>query len=569
MKTSNTTNFAGNIEHRLANSPNSPNRLLKAFLCDLLSQVKRPRGRHTALCCAIRPCTIAIALAIFSAASIQAQMVEADGDVFPFPNPNPTTNWTVDDVLIVGLSGTGQLDISGGGIVSSAVGSVGNDVGSQGRVTVIGENSRWTIADLLEVGWRGNGELRVEDAGVVESDGGYIGVTTDSEALVVVHGSNSQWTNSSFLDIGGPSGSGELRVEAGGKVSSWNGGLGMNGGSGRALVSGADSEWTMNAQLSVGTSGTGTLQITDGGNVSNTFGYIGRLNNGTGDVLVAGSGSTWTNANDLILGGSNLTTETTGIGSLTIEQGGEVTVGGSSRIWGGSSVDIEVLSSHTTGSGGTHALSIDSDLTNDGLIRLTAAPTTSAGTYAPVSVGGTWTGTGTLQTIGGTWDAGEREFVISSSLMGSSGVSTDINLATNQRLQVGGQLQVAFDSQGEATGGGSTIAFTATLNTIPTIEGEQVLSAWDFTTDLVSGTNVQLSLEVGTGWDPALFIAWHSVDGINWTLFTTDIFYDGTSASFFVDGFSSYAVTVPEPSTALLMLLAGGAWMLRRRCRNA
>jgi len=408
------------------------------------------------------------------------------------------------------------------------------------------------------------------------SGGGYLGLNSGSTGTATVSGDGSTWTNDGQLRVGS-SGTGSLTVENGGSVSNTWGLIGvLNGSEGTVLVTGVDSTWTNDGQLRVGSSGTGSLTVENGGSVSNTWGTIGALNGSEGTVLVTGAGSTWTNTDNLILGGFSLTNETTGGGTLSIRDGAEVTVGSSSRIWGGSTIEIEVVSSHTTAPGGTHALSIDSNLTNDGLIRLIAAPDASEGTYAPLSVGGTWTGTGTLQTIGGTWDAGENEFVIAPSTTGTNGISTDIDLTTSQRLQVtgsgGSQLLVAFDASGQSNEESSTIAFTATQLSLTTIDGEQVLVVWNFATDLTPGTDVQLSMEVGSGWDSSLFSAWHSDDnGSTWTLLDSAIEYDDFYASFMVDGFSSFAITaIPEPATVAALLGAlvlVGVVIVRRRRR--
>jgi outer membrane autotransporter protein len=72
------------------------------------------------------------------------------------------------------------------------------------------------------------------------------------------------------------------------------------------------------SDLIVGNSGTGSLTIEDGGEVTNSYGYVGYAAGSNGTVTVRGTTSTWTNTNPLYVGFN-------GNGSLTIENGGTVT----------------------------------------------------------------------------------------------------------------------------------------------------------------------------------------------------------------------------------------------------
>lgn len=83
------------------------------------------------------------------------------------------------------------------------------------------------------------------------------------------------------------------------------------------------------------------LGLYDDINVERGTGYIGLNIGSTGAVSVEGTGSMWTNSGDLILGGSSLTNETTGEGELAIEDGGIVSVAGTTRIHGGGTINLE------------------------------------------------------------------------------------------------------------------------------------------------------------------------------------------------------------------------------------
>jgi T5SS/PEP-CTERM-associated repeat protein len=71
----------------------------------------------------------------------------------------------------------------------------------------------------------------------------------------------------------------------------------------------------------VGNAGIGMLTIVNGAQVSNTVGSIGKAVNSLGFVTVDGTGSTWTNTGDVNV-------STAGFATLTVRNGGTVSVGG-------------------------------------------------------------------------------------------------------------------------------------------------------------------------------------------------------------------------------------------------
>jgi len=258
------------------------------------------------------------------------------------------------------------------------------------------------------------------------------------------------------------------------------------------------------------------------------------------------------------LGASDLLVGSGAFGSLVIGDGGRVNAYGSVKLWDGGTINIEVGNNsllQVNGSGGIGS----GTLSNDGLIRLSAAPTASAGVYTPISAG-SWSGAGLYAALGGVWNNSTHEFTVSTVQQSSAGSEATIDLSTSQRILVDSGtsvVSIAFSPDGQASGGGSTISFQASLNNTSQIQGTQVLSAWDFVTDLSTGTPVQLSLDIGTGWDPNLLMVWHSDDGgLTWNAYDTGILCDQSTASFTVAGCSSDAVAaVAEPSTRALLLL--------------
>ena len=238
------------------------------------------------------------------------------------------SRWNNSGSLFVGVSGTGTLNVTNGGVVSNTVGLIGAASISTGSVTVDGSGSQWNNSFDLSVGNSGTGTLNVTNGGVVSNAGGIIGDDSGSTGIVTVDGSGSQWNNSGILFVGN-SGTGTLNVTNGGVVSSTAGAIGFNSAAnGTATVDGSGSQWNNSSDLSVGTFGTGTLNVTNGGVVSNRTGLIG-INSGStgGSVTVDGSGSQWNNSFSLFVGSFGTST-----GTVNVTNGGLVSVGGTTNI---------------------------------------------------------------------------------------------------------------------------------------------------------------------------------------------------------------------------------------------
>jgi T5SS/PEP-CTERM-associated repeat protein len=145
-------------------------------------------------------------------------------------------------------------------------------------------------------------------------------------------------------------GQGLLAISGGATVNTQtNSWVGLNAGAtGEVRVSGGGSQWNTAGQLAIGNSGLGKLTITDGGAV-NVAGvsWISLQRGSQGSVLVAGAGSQWNTANQLIVG-------SLGPGALTIRAGGTASSGTS--FVGGALGSTGVASVSGTGSRWTTAL---------------------------------------------------------------------------------------------------------------------------------------------------------------------------------------------------------------------
>jgi T5SS/PEP-CTERM-associated repeat protein len=305
--------------------------------------------------------------------------------------------WTWGNMLYVGSSypgnsGVGVLKISNGGSVSGKSANLGNSTGSSGTVTVDGTGSNFTCTSELHVGDSGTGVLNITNGGAVSSGFGNLGYyTANSSGTVTVDGAGSRWTCTKTTNVGG-SGTGVLNIAHGGAV---NGGNGNIFSSGTVTVDGAGSTWTCSGPLTIGGSRAAILDITNGGSVNSTYGYLGYNASTSGTALVDGVGSMWGCSGGLLVGAS-------GSGMLTITRGGLVSSGSAVVGFGtGSSGTVTV-----TGAGSKWTNSGSLTVGNSGVGLLAIADggaVTSSGGYlghaGTVTVGGAgskWTCTGSL-----------------------------------------------------------------------------------------------------------------------------------------------------------------------------
>ncbi len=255
------------------------------------------------------------------------------------------STWTVGG-LVVGDAGKGALTIDKGGLVNSGPGTVGAQAGSQGTVTVTGAGSTWNVGgffatDPLTVGDAGMGTLTIDKGGLVTSGIGTVGAQAGSQGTVTVTGTGldplgatirSTWTVGGLFASGelrvGDAGTGTLTIDKGGLVTSSTGTVGAQAGSqGTVTVTGVDgldffgstirSTWTVAGELQVGSHGTGALTIENGGIVTSNPGFVGAFIGSAGEARVTGAGSLWTTFGALEVGSF-------GRGKLTIDGGGVV-----------------------------------------------------------------------------------------------------------------------------------------------------------------------------------------------------------------------------------------------------
>ncbi len=480
----------------------------------------------------------------------------------------PDSTWTNNHNLNVGRNGTGTLNITGGGTVicgsgeTEARADIGSGYDATGKVTVDGAGSTWKNHCTLNVGFHGAAALNITNGGKVDCDYYcYIGNQSGSTGKVTVDGANSTLTNS-HLSVG-QYGVGTLNITGGGTVSSSvDGGssvcyIGDNSASeGTATVDGAGSAWNAD-YLVVGNSGRGTLNIAGGGAVSSSTCYIAAGTNTEGTVTVDGAGSRWTNSGPLYVGYN-------GTAVLNIANRGAVAADDDASINDKSLLSINV--------GNDGMLAVGGDFTNDGTVRLTADAGLQAGTYTPIWVVGDWPDGGAYEAFGGIWNPLDHTFAVGAMTETNFNGAATIHLDANQRIKVGNALVASFMPTEEH----AQLDFTATATSDDALAGlysllgedESVRGSWDFiASGLPSGDDVMLSFALTGSLTADDCRIWH-YDG-TWQYYSADdLLVSGGWASFTVDSFSTYAVTakvVPEPSALTLLCAAGLIWLLRRR----
>ena len=252
----------------------------------------------------------------------------AGGDQFNITGSDPNNA-----VLIVGRSGTGQMMVQGGAVVTVANGGpeIGLNAGSTGTVTITGNGSTWINGGFLTVGDSGNGTLQISNGGQVISGFGSIGVVSGSLGNVTVTGAGSIWNVGSTI-YAGVFGHGILQITGGGQLQSGSGQIGTNSGSlGEVTVSGVGSTWTSTGQLHVAVAGQATLDITNGGHFIGISTFI--RNNGA--VTVSGTGSQFSFSDFISVnfGGKLDVTSGGEVSNTAGSVSGTATVSGAGAVW--------------------------------------------------------------------------------------------------------------------------------------------------------------------------------------------------------------------------------------------
>lgn len=324
-------------------------------------------------------------------------------------------------------------------------------------------------------------------------------------------------------------------------------------------LTGPGTTWSLAAPVTIGDYGNGSVSIQNGAAFFTSAATIASNTVGIGSVTVTGQGSQW-GVNGLLTVGS------LGTGSLTVADGATVTATQGSFIVSSNSV----INLQVSGNGmlaATLRRGSQGAIRNDGVVNLYADAALAPGVYTPISAPGGFTYVttqGAYNAYGGSWDNTAHTFTVSSVIETQGVIDMDLS---NLRLGFDSdQLVAAF-----ATDAG-VASFDAAPISLSLIQGNEVLAAYAFTTDLSDGITTMLSYYLGEGILSDAFTFWHRADGAtDWTAYQPgyQTYTDGW-VNFTVTGFSSYAVTmsaIPEPSVYLFLCLAGGLFFILHRRR--
>lgn len=368
--------------------------------------------------------------------------VIVDGATF-----NVTGTPTSGGMLVVGGSGTGSFTVQNSATVTAVDSYVGFGMGANGTVTVTGVGTTWTNSDgggngQNIVGNEGTGVFNVYNGATVNVEAGTIvGASPTGTGTINISGAGSTWTASNITLLGGNTlsdgGRGTINVSDGGSYVAHN-------------------------QVVIGFkhSGVGNLNVTGGATVtvdSNATVNLGLFNDATGTLTVSGAGSIWdaTAGGDMYVGGNaGGFAPAGGTGTVNVLDGGALNMQGAMYLGRGSSGGNGTLNVSGAGSAvslttatdalfvgytgvGVMTISNGGHVTNDGSAYLGF----SAGSTGTVVIDGTnssWTSNGLVTVIGGN----------DGSVAGGTGSVTVRNGGTLNT----GQARLGFDGTGAATG---------------------------------------------------------------------------------------------------------------------
>ncbi len=365
------------------------------------------------------------------------------------------SSWTNDGQLIIANAGTATATIRNDGD-ASATGNVtiGDVSGSTGALNVDGVGSTFDAAADLTIGSSGSGSVNVTNGGALTSVNTAVGVNAGSSGAVHVSDTGSSWSNSGSLSIG-VAGDGQMFVQDGGQLSALAGATiaTQAGGTGSVTVDGVDALFAAgddsSDQLIVGDGGDGLLDVSNNGAVTNAGNTVaGNQLGGTGTITAHGAGTLSTNG---------LTIGAAGAGTLNVYDSGS-SVHASTAVIGSLAGSDGEANVHDSG-----AFSVDGALTvgdaGAGALNATAGGAMSSNGG---SIGSAATGDGTAIVDASTWtaDTGGNGFIVGDAGAGALTVRNGGSLSTNTAtIGVTGSGQATVTTGGQWTSGAMNVGY--------------------------------------------------------------------------------------------------------------
>lgn len=318
------------------------------------------------------------------------------------------SQWTVQNDLIIGRLGQGNINVGGGGVLTNLNGSLGagvvasDNTGSVGVATIVGTGSQWVNLGNLTVGGYGLGILQIiQGAEVSVAGNSIVGAQMNSAAsTATVDGIGSVWSTTGTLTVGG-AGKGSVDVTGGGVLESGSATIGAQTGSiGAVTLSGVGSSWSVTGNQTIGEGSSGTLTI-NAGAVSSASGsaYLGSLAGGQGTATISGAGSGWTLGGTLFAGYASQGTVAISAGATV--SAGTVVVGSSAGsvgqvVVGGTGSRLTSTGALTVGQAGTGSFQVQGGATAaTGAVSI-GAGAGSIGTAAVNGTGSIWNTSGNI-----------------------------------------------------------------------------------------------------------------------------------------------------------------------------
>lgn len=227
------------------------------------------------------------------------------GDIGELTVTGGDTRMETSGTVVVGSEGQGILEVLNGAQISTASGNSGliaNLSGSNGTVLVSGDGSRWDLTNILSVGVSGEGRLDIEDGGAVSTNSlGILG--GGGHGTVKITGDGSTLDGSGVQVWIGNGGSGDVTVENGGALLTDITLFGTQPGSGDTslAVRGEGSTYTATGFLRQD-SGNSTILIEDGADATAGAVLLGG-SDGEGTFTIQGDGSTLMVDNEFSIAG--------------------------------------------------------------------------------------------------------------------------------------------------------------------------------------------------------------------------------------------------------------------------
>ena len=209
------------------------------------------------------------------------------------------------DSLVIGGTGTGELDIRNGAAVNSVSNGVtiASQASSTGTVNFSGATSTWSI------GLASTGSVATPGNLIVGGAGAKATLNLSNDANLVVNN----------LTVDQACNQAQVNVTNGGMLESGMTTIGATSGQGTVLVSGLASQWKVHSMLTVGNGGTGAVQINAAAHL-NLPDSLEQLNVGGS----GGSGTVTINGGSLD-GDSEINVGYAGQGTVMVEGGGTLT----------------------------------------------------------------------------------------------------------------------------------------------------------------------------------------------------------------------------------------------------